>query len=532
MSKLDQVKINQKPRLLWVGDSPNSNSGYARVIRELGNNLTKKYNLTVFGINNHMSPYIERHYNVIDALDSTGTMGFNKLLMVINSWKPNIIILLNDAAIISGYLKNINMLPDNKNIVKIAYLCVDYENILKSQATILDENLDGLFVMTKFAEEECRKAGINKPTYIMPHGFNKEQFKSIPKKLCIDTLNQMTGSDVFNDNQFIIFSGNKNQIRKRLDITIHSYVYFLKHLWDGYKQPVLLLNCGMIDSGWNILELFRNFVRQYELDIDTEDENKYIMTTTPSSEHPNHSDDFINLLYNVSDIGINTSMGESWGLVNFEHAGVGKPQIISNFSSLNEIFNEGVIKVETSDIFVHPVTMQSAMGQGRVVNYKRVAEAIKTYYNMSTTDIKKEGKKAQDIVLNYKWEQICEQCIQYINIIDREKIVFDETDNSFEGDSESKEIISKNTKLLNTPKYNDNLRKIRDVSNLEVKTITKNNSSHHHKKDKSDEIHIKINEKQNKKTTYNIEDDVNLSLDIESDIEIEFDDTSTITMSS
>jgi hypothetical protein len=539
MSKLDQIEMDQKPRLLWVGDSPNSNSGYARVIRELGNYLTQKYNLTVFGINNHVSPFIERQYNVVDALDSTGIMGFNKLLMVINSWKPNIIIFLSDAAIISGYLKNISMLSDSKNIVKIAYLCVDYENILKTQATVLDENLDGLLVMTKFAEEECRKAGISKPIHIIPHGFNEKQFHFIDKKVCIDTLNQMTGSDVFTDNQFIIFSGNKNQIRKRLDITIHSYVYFLKHYWDKKRQPVLLFNCGMIDSGWNILELFRNFVRQYELNINYENENKYIMTTTLTEEHPNHNDNFINLLYNISNVGINTSMGESWGLVNFEHAGVGKPQIISNFSSLNEIFSEGVIKVETDDIFVHPVTMQSAMGQGRVVNYKKVAEAINTYYMMSSNSIKEEGKKAQNIALKYKWDQICKNCIDCISLIKDDKLIFDETDNNFEGDSYSKTITSKNTKISTIPKNNnistknknEKNRKVTDISNLEVKTInsvqTKKNEN------KMNESHIKIDEKHNKKTTYYIEDDADLSLniDVESDIEIEFDDISTITMS-
>jgi hypothetical protein len=375
----------------------------------------------------------------------------------------------------------------------------------------------------------------------MPHGFNEEQFHFISKKVCIHTLNQMTGSAVFTDNQFIIFSGNKNQIRKRLDITIHSYVYFLKHYWDGKRQPVLLLNCGMIDSGWNILELFRNFVKQYQLDINTENENKYIMTTTPTSEHPNHNDDFINLLYNISDIGINTSMGESWGLVNFEHAGVGKPQIISNFSSLNEIFNEGVIKVDTDDIFVHPVTMQSAMGQGRVVNYKKVAEAINTYYKMPSNVITDEGKKAQKIVLKYKWNQICQKCIQYINTIDEEKLVFDETNNSFEADSESKTITNKNSKVPNVSKYKNvsykntdgKIIKVTDVSNLEVKTITKNNSANKKRENKTNEQHIKINEKQNKKT-YNIDTNTDLSLDIEadSDIEIEFDDTSTITMSS
>ena len=46
----------------------------------------------------------------------------------------------------------------------------------------------------------------------------------------------------------------------------------------------------------------------------------------------------LNALYNACDVGINTCVGEGFGLCNVEHAGLGKPQIVSNVGGLSDIF--------------------------------------------------------------------------------------------------------------------------------------------------------------------------------------------------
>ena len=45
------------------------------------------------------------------------------------------------------------------------------------------------------------------------------------------------------------------------------------------------------------------------------------------------SDDQLNDLYNLCDIGVNTSLGEGWGLISFEHALCGKAQIVPDHTS-------------------------------------------------------------------------------------------------------------------------------------------------------------------------------------------------------
>jgi glycosyltransferase involved in cell wall biosynthesis len=50
-------------------------------------------------------------------------------------------------------------------------------------------------------------------------------------------------------------------------------------------------------------------------------------------------DDALNLLYNACDVGINTSMGEGWGLVSFEHGAAGAAQIVPAHSACAEIWS-------------------------------------------------------------------------------------------------------------------------------------------------------------------------------------------------
>jgi glycosyltransferase involved in cell wall biosynthesis len=50
------------------------------------------------------------------------------------------------------------------------------------------------------------------------------------------------------------------------------------------------------------------------------------------------NDDDLNLIYNATDVGINTSSGEGWGLISFEHAATGAPQLVPAHSACEELW--------------------------------------------------------------------------------------------------------------------------------------------------------------------------------------------------
>ena len=259
--------------------------------------------------------------------------------------------------------------------------------------------------------------------------------------------------------------------------------------------------------------MFRNLYRQYKLDINTDNEHLFIKTTTLDVEHPNFNDQFINLLYNASDIGINTSMGESWGLVTFEQAGIARPQIITNFSAPNEIFDncKGVYKVKTSDFFIHPLTVQSAMGQGRVVNYKDVAKGIEHYYRMTNNELIDEGKGITKIVFKYKWPHIGIKLAKSIQKIKDEKIYFDEDENEILSTNlDNMKLEIKDIKPKKTSDRNIDRNRDRNSNRDVITDIITNNEL---KKNPKDAKH---------KTSDDLDDldDLDLDLEFDNDVEI------------
>jgi glycosyltransferase involved in cell wall biosynthesis len=52
------------------------------------------------------------------------------------------------------------------------------------------------------------------------------------------------------------------------------------------------------------------------------------------------SDADLNRLYNACAVGLNTSAGEGFGLVSFEHAAAGVPQVVPDHAALRELWGD------------------------------------------------------------------------------------------------------------------------------------------------------------------------------------------------
>jgi glycosyltransferase involved in cell wall biosynthesis len=95
----------------------------------------------------------------------------------------------------------------------------------------------------------------------------------------------------------------------------------------------------------------------------------------------------MNLLYNACDVGINTSLGEGWGLCSVEQASLGVPQIVPNHSACAEIFTKSEANfIECSTELV----MNNIMTVGKLADVNSAAYQI---YLMSD-DIYRSKKAA------------------------------------------------------------------------------------------------------------------------------------------
>jgi hypothetical protein len=69
-----------------------------------------------------------------------------------------------------------------------------------------------------------------------------------------------------------------------------------------------------------------------------------IVDTTPPNTLP---DEIINQIYNLTDIGINTSDGEGFGLCQLEHLYTGAPQVVTDVGSYRSFLRRRTV----SEIF-------------------------------------------------------------------------------------------------------------------------------------------------------------------------------------
>jgi glycosyltransferase involved in cell wall biosynthesis len=120
-------------------------------------------------------------------------------------------------------------------------------------------------------------------------------------------------------------NANRNQPRKRIDITIAGFAKFAA---DKPDNVMLYLHMGMTDIGWDIRELARRHGIMDRLIITHEGDNV-----------PGSSPEQLNRIYNTCDVGINTSEAESWGLTAFEHAATGAAQIVPGHTGAREIWD-------------------------------------------------------------------------------------------------------------------------------------------------------------------------------------------------
>jgi glycosyltransferase involved in cell wall biosynthesis len=106
---------------------------------------------------------------------------------------------------------------------------------------------------------------------------------------------------------FVVLNANQNTGRKRLDLTLAGFAQFARGRGDD--DAWLYLHAGMRDFGCDVRAEARRLGIADRL-----------LLTHERDGHPQLADERLRLVYNACDVGVNTSTGEGWGLVAFEHA--------------------------------------------------------------------------------------------------------------------------------------------------------------------------------------------------------------------
>jgi len=251
----------------------------------------------------------------------TAPFGEQRIREIVEREQPDVVFTINDMWIINEQYRQIQDLHKQGKFKFVGYAPMDSYGWIGC----LDETAndwDAIISYTEFGAHEFVKGGIYKPIAVIPHGVTPGQFYPMDRNECRRKLG-------LKEDIFIVFNGNRNQFRKRQDITIKAFAKFAVNK----PEAQLYLHMGLKDQGWDLMGVFAREMSKVGLDP-----NGRIIMTTQSDGPPNVSVEMLNTIYNACDVGVNTCKGEGWGLVNFEHAACGVPQVVPDHTSCKEIF--------------------------------------------------------------------------------------------------------------------------------------------------------------------------------------------------
>jgi glycosyltransferase involved in cell wall biosynthesis len=373
-------------------------TGFGRVAHSLLKYLKDDYDITGVGVNYHGDPHtlgIKVYPATIDV--NRGIYGENRVCDLLNGQDFDIVFIINDAWVVDKYLAFIKERVKKPFPKIVVYTPVDssphdpewYRNF---------DIVTKLVAYTEFGRMIIKDASPQLEPEVIPHGVDLEVFHKTHKsrreskeEFFTPYQDKIRIGDFIDS--FIVLSAARNQPRKRLDITMQGFAKFARNKPSNVK---LYMHCGMIDSSINVDKLAARFGIADRLIVSSV--GRGIQTV---------SDFRMNSIFNSTDVGINTSMGEGWNLPSHEHAATGAIQLVPNHSSHREIYNDGCgVFMDTYAEY----TLDNTLMVGKLISPDEVAAKLEFVYT-HPEEAQKIAQAGYERLTSdvYNWKNISKQ---------------------------------------------------------------------------------------------------------------------------
>jgi glycosyltransferase involved in cell wall biosynthesis len=410
-------------KILFFASYPDLPIGYSRIANILSNYLAEVghdiYYLGISNFNNlSYGRYIHPKIILIDALveerknNSDEIYGVNVICDIIEKITPDIVFLYNDVIVISRIFNNFIERKVNRNFKTILYLDLVYDFQKINLINHVNNFSDYIIVFTESWKNNLIQIGIDaEKIHILPHGFDDEKFYLVDKTIARSKF-------AFKSDDFIILNTNRNNYRKSIDKTVDAFIKFLK-IKDFNKDIKLFLNMNLNSTshqpGFDVLNLIQVSCLKYKVDYNTVVNNHIYRNPDDTSI----SDEMLNYLYNSCDIGINTCVGEGFGLCNLEHGALGKPQIVSKVGGLQDIFsNEYATLIEPVTEIYLSNGHEYHGGYLQICAVDDFVNALIKYYDDREL-ASQHGKTCREVLIKkFDWSSILLKLNKIINLVE------------------------------------------------------------------------------------------------------------------
>ena len=374
-----------RPRVLWIGDACVP-TGFSRVTHNVLATLTDRWDISVLGINYRGDPH-PFPYPIYPAYIGGDLWGWGRIEALSQTIQPDVIIINNDAWNIAKGMEALL----SAQVPVIAYMPVDGLNLKPEWVHPLN-HLNLAVAYTQFGIEEFRKGGLTRPAEVIPHGIDLSTYHPMPQAEARAhlRLEQHIPADAY-----IVGNVNRNQSRKRLDLTIACFATWVQryHRDNAY----LHLHCSSGDVGWDLVQL----ADYYGIG------DRLILTDIAAFNWDGIHEHEMRAIYNAFDVQLSTTLGEGWGLTTLEGMACGVPQILPDYAALGEWAKDAALFVPVTS---HVVATGGINTIGGVPDFDAIVEALEQMYQEKELRIE-YGRRALDLSRSpqYRWEQIADQ---------------------------------------------------------------------------------------------------------------------------
>ena len=331
----------RRPRILAIGHAVLP-TGLARVFESLFAELCTDFDIIQFGLNYYGDPPTDRGWIIESNRVLGDPQGIRQLSGLLVRYQPDIVLICYDYWLFGQLQPILSAHPGPVFPKSVVYCPIEGRPAAHRSFAPLS-NADLVVAYTEYGRMEIAdalrrcSAGLRLPRMIvLPHGVDCERFfplhgiEALEQNRC-EARRRLFPERPDLENAFIVLNANRNVPRKRIDCTLKAFAGFAS---DKPNDVYLYLHMGMHDRGIRVRELAAS--------LEIADR---LLTTTDLPDMPHISDLQLNLVYNACDVGMNTSTGEGWGLVAFEHAATGALQIVPDHTACRELWQDAGVCV-------------------------------------------------------------------------------------------------------------------------------------------------------------------------------------------
>ena len=392
-------------RVVLVSTHIDQTTGYSKVAYNLlkqASTLAPRVKLFHYGFQRHPTtpghrkapPGVNQYDAAANEDPKEEGFGFNKIYDYLEMVGPDVVMIYNDPLVIYKFIES--MKHDKKTSTYKLWIYVDqvYDGIATPLMKSIRDHADRIYCFTDIWKQKFLSYGEFPDVRILEHAVDTTTFSALAEdaRLALRKNLGIPASGV------IFLNANRNSQRKRLDVTLAGFARLLKTTPNAYLIVATNLN-PQGGAYYDVPLIFQREMTKQNLDPLMLSHLVLIDTSPPNVI----GDEGINQLYNVADIGLNTSDGEGFGLCQLEHMSTGAPQVVTDVGSFRSFLDE------TNSVFIptgDDVYFAGAMplgGWSPMISPDAVAAAMKTA--VETLPKLREGVKAYKFKT---WTQICD----------------------------------------------------------------------------------------------------------------------------